>query len=102
MPSSPIGLNVSTSGHRVGGLVDVVEADDRQHALLRAVDQVERGPQDRDAGDFGADQRARDVEAVLRQQLVEIFVAGDAARDFRIARADEVAVAIAEIRPAAR
>ena len=35
-----------------------------------------------DAGAFAADERARDVEAVFGQQLVEV-VAGHAARDAR-------------------
>ena len=38
---------------------------------------------------------ARDVEAVLGQQLVEV-VAGDAPRDARKFRANEIAVAIAD------
>ena len=42
-----------------------------------------------------ADQRARQVEAVLGQKLVEV-VAGDAARNFRIAPSNLVAVALRE------
>ena len=42
-----------------------------------------------------ADQRAGHVEAVLRQQLVEV-VAGDAPRNIRKALADEIGVRVAQ------
>src|SRR3546814_15865796 len=45
---------------------------------------------------FGADQRALDVEVVLRQQLVE-RIAGDAARNVWKALAYQIGIAIAKI-----
>ena len=90
-----------TSRHVVGGVVDVRIAEDEQRARRRAVDEPRRSPRARATHvAFGADQRARDVEAVLGQQLVEV-VAGDAARDVREARADQVGVAVAQRRAAA-
>ncbi len=89
--------SVSTSGTASAAREDIVEADDGEHALLAgSATRLSVALEDRDAGRFGSDQRARDVEALLRQQLIEIFVAGDAARDLGIARADQVAVAVAE------
>ena len=89
MPSRPIGLYSRTSGHVVGGVVrrpgSRATTSDAAGGL---VDQVHRRLEDGDAGALGADERARDVEAVLGQQLVEV-VAGDAARDLREARADQ-------------
>ncbi len=44
---------------------------------------------------FAADQRLRDVEAVLRQERVEV-VAGNAARDLRVLRSDLIRETIAQ------
>ena len=63
----------------------VGEAEDEQAARGRAVDQADGRFQDGDAGALGAGQRGGDVEAVLGQQAVEV-VAGDAARQLRVAR----------------
>lgn len=81
--------------NEVGGVADVVKADDDQNpARGRYQDQLR--PQDGDTGAFAADQRAGDIEAVLRQQLIEV-VPGDPARDVRIPRADFVGVAIPQV-----
>ena len=74
----------------------VGEAEDEQAALGRAVDQADGRLEDRDAGALGARERGGDVEAVLGQEAVEV-VAGDAARQLRVALADEVAVPVAEV-----
>ncbi len=50
---------------------------------------------DAGAGAFGTDEGAGDVEAVFREQLVEV-VAGDAAGDAGVFLADEGGVAVAE------
>ena len=50
----------------------------------------------RDASAFRADQRARDVETIFRQKLIQI-VAGNAARNFRIFFADQIGVFVAQI-----
>ena len=49
------------------------------------------------AGAFGTDQRARHVEAVLRQQFIEV-IAGDAARNARKFLAHQIGIAVAEAR----
>ena len=92
MPSSPSGRAQRTSGTaspaaKMSGKPMTTSA--RTGGLWH---EPQPGLQHGDAGALGADQRAGDVEAVLGQQLVEI-VAGDAARNFRIARADQVGVA---------
>ena len=73
---------IADEGGGVSRLIDVREGKERDGALWRAVNEVQRGFEDSDAGSFRADQRARDVEAVLGEKFVEI-VTGDAARDFR-------------------
>ena len=62
-PREPSGWNSRMSRHGIGRCIDVVEAQDRQRLVRRAVDQVERGFQDRHAGALAADEGARDVEA---------------------------------------
>ena len=74
----------------VGGGVDVRVPEHDQRAAGRARDELHLRLEDRDAGPLRADQRARDVEPVLGEQVVEV-VAGDAPRDVRVALADEVA-----------
>ncbi len=51
--------------------------------------------EDSDAGAFGAHQRAGDVEAVFRQEVVQV-VSGNASRDIRKLAADLIAVTIGE------
>ena len=83
------GFVLQYGGNVVGGDEGVGKAETDENAAGWAWHQAhcfENG----DAGAFAADQGAGDVEAVLRQQLVEI-VAGDAARNFGKARADQVA-----------
>ncbi len=80
----------------VAGLIDVGEAQHQDHPRLRTGHQPRLGFQRDDAGAFAADQRARDVEAVFRQQLIEV-VAGDAALDFRETRANQVGVLVAQV-----
>ena len=79
----------------VGGaeLVRVADGEERDARRLR--DQLERRLEDRHARRLRADERARDLEPLLREQLVEV-VARDAARDLRIAGADLVRVRVGE------
>jgi hypothetical protein len=79
----------------VAGGEDIGEADHDEHALGRAVHEPQPGFQHRDASAFAADQCAGDVESLFGQELVEI-VAGDTARDLRIAGADQIGVAMAQ------
>ncbi len=60
--------------------------------IVRTLDQPQRGSEDDRAGAFAAHQRAGDVEAGLRQKLVEVE-AGDAAGDAGILCADEIGIA---------
>ena len=66
----------------IGGRKRVRVAETDERPVLRAVDQRSLRLEHDRAGAFGADERARHVEAVLGQQLVEV-VAGDPARDVR-------------------
>ena len=77
-----------------GKSVAVAEAD--QRAVLRALDQPQLGFEHDHARALCADQRARHVESVFRQQLIEV-VAGDAPGNFRELRADQAGVLIANV-----
>ena len=79
----------------IGGDEGIGKAEHDQPAMLRAVLQLAGGFEDGDAGAFCADQRACHVEAVLRQQLVEV-VAGDAARNVGKTLPDQIGVGIAD------
>ena len=85
----------------VGGAELVGVADGEQRHARRLRDQLERRLEDRHARRLRADERARDLEPLLGEQLVEV-VARDAARDLRIARADLVGVRGRRAREAAR
>ncbi len=78
----------------------VLVAEHEQRARRRAVDQVHRRLEVGDARALGAGEGPGDVEAVLGQEVVEV-VAGDAPRDLRIALADQVGVAVAQLEQAA-
>ncbi len=78
-------------GHVVGALINVGIGDDQQHAFGRAFDQPARGFENRDAGTFGADEGAGNVESILGQEEVQV-VAGDAARNVGKALADKIGV----------
>ncbi len=88
-------LEGEDGGDVVGSDEGVVEAEGDEAAVLRALAQFAGGFEDGDAGALGAHQRARDVEAVLRQELVEV-VAGDAARDVGESLADEAGASVAQ------
>ena len=79
----------------VGGAELVRVADGEQRDARRLRDQLERRLEDRHARRLRADERARDLEPLLGEQLVEV-VARDAARDLRIAGADLVGVRVGE------
>ena len=79
--------------HDVARLEYVGIAEHQNCACTGARDQNGVRLQRDGAGALGADQRARNVEAVLRQELVEI-VTGDSAPDVREPRADFVDIAI--------
>ena len=85
----------------VGGAELVRVADDEERDARRLRDQLERRLEDRHARRLRADERARDLEPLLGEQLVEV-VARDAARDLRIAGADLVARSRRRARAAAR
>ena len=96
MPSSPIGPNSSTSGTASAA---AKTSSKPRMASTRSCGlgmRLTRGVKDGDAGALGADQGAGDVEAVLGQKGIEVVVAGDAARNLRKARADEIAITLAE------
>ena len=80
----------------VGSLEDGRVGKQKQNAMLRAVDEPGFGTQDSDAGALRADQRASDMEAVLRQKVVEV-VAGDATWDVRELLANERGVLVTEV-----
>ena len=79
-PSRPIGDRLENRRHVIGRGKRVRIAEPDQRAMLRALDQAQLRLEHDRAGAFGAHQRARDVEAVLGQQLVEV-VAGDPPRN---------------------
>ena len=87
--------------HGVGGLVDIGKADDGDDPLGRVVDQVQGRFEHRDARALRPDERAGDVHPVLGKELVQVLVAGHAARDLGEPRADERLVAAAEFIEAA-
>src|SRR5919197_598302 len=79
----------------VGSDVLVGISENEERPMARIVDQPQRRLERDRASRFGTDERARDMETALRQQLVEV-VARDAARDLGVALADELAVAVAD------
>src|SRR5690349_19333248 len=78
--------------HGVARLEDVRKAEHRERPAGRAPHQLDRRLEDSDARPFAPDQRARDIEAVLGEQVVEV-ITGDAAWNVRVAGAHEVAIA---------
>ena len=86
--------------HAVAGHERVLVARARAATARRAVDQVHRRLEVGDAGALGAGEGAGDVEAVVREQVVEV-VARDAPRDLRVALADQLGVAVAQLDQAA-
>ena len=79
----------------VGRGGDVREAQHGQGAVRRLLDQLDGRLQNRRERPLAADDGARDVQAALGQQLVEV-VARDAAREVREAGADGAGVAVAQ------
>ena len=82
-------------GHVVGRDERVRKAEAHETAERGACGESERRFEHRDAGAFAADERTRDVEAVLGQQLVEV-VAGNPTRDPGKFRANQRREAIAD------
>ena len=93
-PSRPMGSNSRISGTWSAAAKTSAVAERDKRAVLRAVDQPQLGFEHDHAGAFGADQRARHVKSVFRQQFIEV-VAGDAPGNSRIPRADQVGVLVA-------
>ena len=85
------GLVLHDFRNMVGALINVGIGDDQQHALRRALDQAASRFENGDTGSFGSDERARNMKAVFRQQVIQV-VAGDAARNIGKSLADEVAI----------
>ncbi len=79
----------------VGGDEGVGEAERNQAAMLRARLQLAFRFQNGHAGAFAADQGAGHVEAVFRQQLIQV-VAGDATRNVGEAGAHERRIGVAQ------
>ena len=75
---------------------DIVEAEHGQPDFLRARDTSNCGAQNRGERAFRADDRARDVEAALRHQLVKI-VSRHASRQFREMRAHRIRAMVAKL-----
>ena len=82
-------------GYGVGGLVYVGVAEHQRRPGRRTVDEAKRRLEHGHAGSLRAYERARHVEPVLGQELVQV-VARDPARDVGITLADQVAVAVAD------
>ncbi len=80
----------------VGGLEHVGVAEQQRAAMLRTGDQADRRVQHVRARALRADERPRDVEPVLGEELIEV-VAGDAAGDVGIFGADPVGDAVSEL-----
>src|SRR5262245_32631277 len=78
-------------GGRVG--VGIAEADER--SMLRTGNQPRARVGDDDAGAFGADERARHVESVFGEQLIEV-VSGNAAGDIWKTTANQIRVLVAD------
>ena len=87
-------LVLQDEGNVVGRDKGICKTQAHQHAARRAVHQAQGGFEHGDAGAFGADQGAGNVEAIFRQQFVQV-VSGDAAWNFRETFADQRGVAVA-------
>ena len=79
----------------IAGGVNVRVAQHQQRARRRAVNQAHSRFENRHAGAFAANQRAGDMKAFLRQQPRQV-VTRHAARNVGEARANQVAVAVAQ------
>jgi hypothetical protein len=79
----------------VGGLEDRLVAEDQQRTRRRPRRELHRRLRHDRARALGADEGARDLEALLRQQLVEVEPR-HAARDLREALADAIGFAVTQ------
>src|SRR6266699_715582 len=79
----------------ITGGIDVGVAEYQERASGRAVDQANGSFEDSDTGTFRANQGPRDMEAVFRQELIEV-VARDAARNVRKALPDQTGIPVAQ------
>ena len=59
-------------GNVIGALKNVGISDQQQDPGRRAFDQTASGLEDRDAGAFGPDQGAGNIETIFRQQEIEV------------------------------
>ncbi len=92
-PSSPIGPNSQDRRDLFGGDENVRIAQSNQCPVLRTMNQPESGFEDGDASAFGTDEGARYMEAIFGEKLIQI-IARHAPRNFRIARANQLAILI--------
>ena len=76
--------------------VDIRPSDHYQHTGWRAFDEAAGRFEDGHAGALGTNERARNMEAAFREQMVEV-VSGNAARDIGELAANVVAIAIGEL-----
>ena len=94
-PSIASGANGMSSGTASPAAIDVAVTQHQQHALLRTAHEADFRLQREHARAFAAHQRARHVEAVFRQQLIEV-IARHAALDLRKTRAYQFRVSVAQ------
>ncbi len=91
----PDRLQLADGGHRVGGGEHVLEAQQQHRPRWRQVDQLQGGAEDRHARALGPHQRLGHVEALLRQQRVEV-VAAHPPRELWVPGPHGIPVAVAE------
>jgi hypothetical protein len=80
----------------VGANVNVGPSDDQEHTSGRTGDEAAGGFEDGDTGAFRTYQRSRYVEAVFREQVVEV-VSRDSAGDVGELAADVVSVTVGDL-----
>src|SRR5208283_432044 len=82
--------------NKVSTNVDVGPSDHEQHPRRGALDEPASRFENGGAGALGTNQRARNMETIFRQQVVEI-VSGNATRNIGELAANLVAVAVGEL-----
>ncbi len=80
----------------VGRVKNIRVAEDQQRTDRRIVDQLHRRLENGHASAFAASERARDVKALFRQQIVEV-VTGNAPRNFRVTLANQRGIFVAQL-----
>ena len=96
IPRRVSGYNLDHLRHHVGGIRDVRVPDHHQGPAARYLHQADLRLEHGDQRALAAHQRPGQVEALLREQIVEV-VAGNPAGDLRIAGADLAEVAVPDL-----